>query len=74
MADRMLPYRKMSGRLARLTAPQAVFKLPGGGLDCCPVDSPRFSALSASPEWSSRVLGVFSPGVSAAALAAEARA
>lgn len=50
--------------LAAKKSPQAVVRDRRGHLELIDASSVRYSAISRSPEWSLRVVGVFTPSVS----------
>ena len=64
-------FERLARSVAYTPGDKLVFADPDGDFKCCPVDGPRAHALFNYPMPHYRIIGVFSPGVSAATLASE---
>lgn len=71
-ADRLAQAERIVRRIAHTGSDAVVFFDYKGRLDSCAALTERHAAMMASPDFSPRIVGVFSPGCSAAMLLSEA--
>lgn len=71
-ADRLAQATRIARRIANAGCDAVVFFDHKGRLDSCAALTERHTAMMAFPDFSTRIVGVFSPGCSAAMLLSEA--